>query len=139
MIDDVFRQLAIDGMILDQVEAGAGATVFLFSNDVLLSDAKDLPDLTPITAAGLSETGNIAAWEKGVDVASGLDAIFPTTPIMFTAGGADLPITAFGYAVKKAAGGIIAAQRFDTPRTFMETGDTIAFLPGIRWKDQIGG
>jgi len=120
------------GILLNQIKSGGSSgKVFLYTNNFTPTTSTVLADLTPAAAGGMTEQATPAATDSGVFPAGVDNWIF--SPITFTATGAGLPETYYGYGVKAvdpitAASLLLWAQKFDVPQLIIAAGQTVPFV-----------
>jgi len=119
------------GLIMDGIDSGANsAEIHLFDNNYTPTTSSVIGDFTEATAGGLAGIATPNATDQGV-VPGGIDNwIFGNA--LWTASGAGLPVTIYGYwidFVDPTTGNphMLWAQRFDTPQVLTSAGQTIAF------------
>lgn len=118
--------------IMSQLRSGANnAKVKLFTNNYTPLASSVLADFTEATFGGYVALATPTAADAGV-IPGGLDNwIFGA--LTWTASGAGLPITIYGYWVQfdnpiTLAPTLLWAQRFDTPQALIAAGNTISFV-----------
>ena len=102
------------------------AKVQLYTNDILPTLNSVIGDFTEATFGGYTAGGNAVGWGT-VGINSNGVPVCPSDQD-FIADGTGPTETAFGALLVDSTGALVAAGRFDEPRTFVNNGDNCPFI-----------
>lgn len=104
-------------------------TIKLFQNDMTPSPGSVLGDFTVATFTGYATSGAIV-WAGPVNADDGTPELVGQR-LIFTATDGAVTNTIYGYYALDAGGGLLFAERFESPQNVAIAGDSVIFVPRV--------